>query len=386
MPLIPLVRVFFSLVSIFLLALAGYLFWSWYEGQVILDAAGVAVREREDWRLWTGAALVAWSLLGRFPMLLLLAKSDRDPTRAQRGAGQMIAGADGAHLYVEVHGPADAPTLILTHGWGLDSTIWFYARRALAGRYRVVTWDLPGMGRSKGSISLDSFAANLARVAAWADGPVILVGHSIGGMTIQTLLRNGEPATRDRIRGVVLLNTTYTNPLKTMIWPGLMTALRRPILAPMMRMAILLQPLVWLSAWQGYLNGSAHAANRLGFGRFVTRSQLDHNTLLATRNPPGASGRGNLAMFAWDATDAAADLNAPLLVIAGERDIVTKLEAGERIASSAPRGRLVRVAGVNHMGLLERHDLYNDEIAAFAAEAFNAGPTPTLAPPVLLVH
>lgn len=370
MPLIPILRLLFMLLSLAILAAASYLFWSWYQGEIATTPDGVLVRVREDWRLWLGLALLAWSFLGRFLTPLLVARRDTDPTKPERGDGRMIEGGSGSLLYVESHGEAGAPTIILTHGWGLDSTIWSYARRDLSSRFRVLTWDLPGLGRSKPAPgarpSLSDFAADLRSLVEFAGGPVVVLGHSIGGMTIQTLARDYPEAFGDKIVGVVLLNTTYTNPLKTMILSGLAQAIRWPLLEPMMRLAVWLQPLAWLGAWQGYLSGSAHLANRIGFGRYVTRSQLEHTTLLATRNPPGRQAQGNLAMFRWDATDALAGVPAPVLVIGGDMDIVTKLEASERIVAGAPGATLLTVGGVNHMGFLERADVYNAAIAEFA--------------------
>src|SRR4051812_37708413 len=98
---------------------------------------------------------------------------------------------------------------------------------------------------------------------------------------------------RNPVAGVVLLHTTHTNPLKTMILSGLLQALQRPVLEPGMKLAIALQPLAWMLNWQSYLSGSAHLAQRLGYGKFVTRSQLEHTTLLATRNSPAVLARGN---------------------------------------------------------------------------------------------
>ena len=175
----------------------------------------------------------------------------------------------------------------------------------MATKFHVITWDLPGVGRSKGKIGLESFAADLCAVTALAGGrKAVLVGHSIGGMTIQTLVRDDPDFIDAYVAGIVLLNTTYTNPLRTMILSPLWRALRWPLIEPLMWLAIPLLPLVWLSAWQSYLSGSAHLANRFGFGKHVSRSQLNATTLLATRNSPGAQARGNLAMFRWDATDA----------------------------------------------------------------------------------
>lgn len=369
MPLLAIVRFLFLLASLAILGAAAYLLWSWYEGDIVRDANGALYRVREDWRLWTGAALLAWSVLGRWVVLPLITRRDGDPMRSSREGGSMTPGANGASIYVEILGPPEAQPIILTHGWGLDSTIWFYAKRALSQRFRVIVWDLPGLGRSvskTAEISLSNFAADLKILIQMAGRPVVLVGHSIGGMTIQTLARDHPEVFARDVAGVVLLNTTHTNPLKTMILSSLAQALRWPLLEPMMRLTIWLQPLAWLGAWQSYLSGSAHLANRLGFGRYVTRSQLEQTTLLATRNPPGASAKGNLAMFRWDTTPDLPQVTVPTLVIGGDRDIVTKLEASRTIADAIPGARLQVVEGVNHMGFLERADLYNQAIADFA--------------------
>ncbi len=378
MPLLSILRAFFALLSLAVLVTAGYLLWTWYQGDLFRGTDGVVHRVRHDWQLWTGAGLLAWSLLGRFVARLLLARGDRDPTRAERSAGQELAGANGATLHVEMAGSTDAPPIILTHGWSLDSTVWFYAKRDLADRFRVITWDLPGLGKStrgtSGLVSMPDFARDLAAVIGLAGSrPVVLVGHSIGGMIIQTLARDQPELFARAVAGVVLLNTTYTNPLKTMILSGLAQLLRWPVIEPMMRLKIWLQPLVWLSSWQSYLSGSAHISARFGFGRFVTRSQLDQATLLMTRNPPGVSARGDLAMFRWGSAQALAGVDVPILVIGGSADIVTKPEASRTIAAANPRARLQIIDGVNHMGFLERADIYNEAIASFAASVQRAG-------------
>jgi pimeloyl-ACP methyl ester carboxylesterase len=367
MPLTTLLRIPFTLLSWAILAAAGYLLWRWYDGQWVWGSGGELVRLREDWRLWVGLGLLAWSFLGRLVVLPLIARPDDDPTRAERGDGRMIAGDSGSQLFVETEGPEKAPALLLTHGWGLDSTIWLYLRRDLGRRFRLTVWDLPGLGRSKAAaeVSLSAFAADLRGLVERARRPVVLVGHSIGGMTIQTLAREHPQLFGREVAGVVLLNTTHTDPLKTMALSGLARALRWPVLEPMLRLTVWLKPLAWLSAWQSYLSGSAHLANRFGFGAFVTRSQLEHTTLLATRNDPAVQARGNLAMFRWDAGDGLANLKVPTLVIGGDADLVTRLEASRRVAQAAPAATLQVIGKVNHMGFLERADVYNRAIAGF---------------------
>lgn len=370
MPLIVLARLALSLVSLAVFGAAGYLLWSWREGYWALDAYGIGHQVQEPWRLWTAVALLAWSFLGRFLVTPLLAKADKDPTRPERGDHQMIVSPTGSTLYIEVHGPQDAPAVILTHGWGLDSTIWYYLRRHLSQRFRVIVWDLPGLGRSRAAsgraVDLSHFALDLKALLNLTGGkPAVLVGHSIGGMTIQTLVRDHPEMLAGQVAGIVLVNTTYTNPLKTMILSPLALALRWPLLEPLFRLTIWLQPLAWLSAWQSYLSGSAHLANRIGFASQVTRSQLEQTTLLATRNPPGVLARGNLAMFRWEADGALQTITVPTLILAGDSDLVTKCEASKTLARATPGGRLEVIADANHMGFLERPEIYNEEIARF---------------------
>ncbi|UYY60155.1 alpha/beta fold hydrolase [Sphingomonas sp. S2-65] len=368
MGITALARIALALLSLAVLAAGGILLWQGLEGEWAHDVDGVLRHVRDDTKLWIGAGLLAWSVLGRFVLVPLLAKRDDDPLPVARGNGSRVE--DGASLYVETHGVQDAPPILFTHGWGLDSTVWGYAKRDLGSRFKLILWDLPGLGKSRrahAKLGLPEFAEHLRTLLAETGRPAVLVGHSIGGMTIQTLARGHPELFGREVAGVVLLNTTYTNPLKTMIMPRLLQALRWPVLEPMMRLSILLSPLAWLSQWQSYLSGSTHIACRLGFGRYVTRSQLSHTALLMTRNSPAVQSRGDLAMFRWDSGMPFRDLDVPLLVVGGGVDIITKEEAGQRIAGEARTARYERIEGVNHMGFLERADVYNRLIGEFAA-------------------
>ncbi|WP_297515848.1 alpha/beta hydrolase [uncultured Caulobacter sp.] len=371
MPLLTLARILFGLVSLVILASAAYLLWSWWDGAWIADPAGRLHLAREPWRLWTGLALLAWSFGGRWLVTPLIARDDGEPVRADATPGERFQSPTGSWIHVETEGPAGAPTIIMTHGWGFDSTVWRRLRDSLSDRFRLVSWDLPGLGRSQAApdgVALERFALDLLAVLERQPGPAILVGHSIGGMTIQTLLRDHAEHVAGRVRGVVLMNTTYTNPLRTMILAPVASALRWPVLEPAMRLAIWLKPLVWLSVWQSYLSGSAHLANRIGFSGEVTRAQLEHVTRLTTRNSPSVQARGNLAMFRWTADGALPRAGAPVLVIAGGRDIVTKPEASDVLARAAGRARLEVVGEANHLGVLEQAPLYATLVRAFADE------------------
>ena len=378
MPIITVPRFLFSLISLAILAGAVYLAWSWYEGYDVLYRDGTVRYFRgESWRLYTAIALAGWSFLGRFIVLMFIPAGQNDP-REERGEASVVMAPDGSALHVETLGARDGPTLVLTHGWGLNGTAWWYTKYALAGRFRLVVWDLPGLGRSKppkdGKITIDRFAEALgAVVRSSGSGPVILVGHSIGGMTTQTFWRACPQDLRQQVAGVVLVDTTHEDPLLTMWLSSLWRALRWPVIEPMMWITILVSPLAWLSSWQGYLSGSNQLVMRLtGFGRFATRGQVDFTARLACKGSPGVQAKGNLAMFRWKATEVLPAIQVPMLVLAGTKDIVTLPSASSQITDAAPRARLLKIEGAGHMGFMERADTYNQAIAAFAEETFAA--------------
>jgi pimeloyl-ACP methyl ester carboxylesterase len=382
MAIITIPRLLLSLLSLAILAGAIYLGWSWYEGfDVVYRDGSIRHFHGEAWRLYTAIGLLGWSLLGRFVVLMFMPAGKNDPVE-ERADSSMVIAPDGSALHVETLGLKAGPTIVLTHGWGLNSTAWWYTKHALAARYRLVVWDLPGLGRSKppkdGKFTIDRFAEALgAVVRSSGSGPVILVGHSIGGMTTQTFFRACSEDLRRQVAGVVLVDTTHEDPLQTMWLSPLWRALRWPVIEPMMWLTILLSPLAWLSSWQGYLSGSNQLVMRLtGFGRYATRGQVDFTARLVCKGSPGVQAKGNMAMFRWKATEVLPTIQAPMLVLVGAKDIVTLPSASRLIAGTAPRARLIEIDGGGHMGFMEVADAYNAAIATFAEESFSAAAPP----------
>src|SRR5205085_1418749 len=122
-----------------------------------------------------------------------------------------VAGADGVALDVTVEG-AGAVTVVLVHGWTLDSRAWGPVAAALAPSARVVRYDHRGHGRSAAvdpaTMTIDQLADDLAVVIAAVapDGPLVLAGHSMGGMTLMALA-DRHPGVLARVRGVALVAT-----------------------------------------------------------------------------------------------------------------------------------------------------------------------------------
>jgi pimeloyl-ACP methyl ester carboxylesterase len=330
---------------------------------------------RETGELMAGLALLTLALAGR-PLTqglatLLLRKGADDPKPTRDGTVQRLRRPDGSELQVEFYGPPDAPPIILSHGWGANAAEWYYEKKHLADRFRLVVWDEPGLGLSRkpdnDDYSLENLARHLDAVLALCGGrPAVLVGHSIGGMITLTFCRLFPEALGSRVAGLVLVHTTPTNPVRTTKGAAIYSALEKPVLVPLLRLTIALWPLVWAMNWLSYLNGSAHrSTHRESFAGTETRGQLDFTARFMPHGRPDVLARGMLGMIHYDATATLPTISVPTLVITGDRDITTKPEAGEQIARGVPKGELTALSPAKHMGLIEHNDRFDTLVGAF---------------------
>jgi pimeloyl-ACP methyl ester carboxylesterase len=365
MYILPLPFLLGTLVTLASLALLGggiYIVWAWIAGTLVATS----------W-LASGIGMLAWSLLGRQIVLAMYPRGADEPRAARSTESTIIEAPDGSRLHIEMEGPVDKPVLILTHGWALNSTAWYYVRKELARNHRLVLWDLPGLGRSTqpadGRYSVERLAEDLRSVIAHTgEQPVTLVGHSIGGFMMLTLARLHPELMRHKIKGMVFMDTTHTWPLNTVMASGLMKLLRWPLIEPLLLLTILLWPLMWLSNLQSYLNGTSHLVNRFSsLSRGVTRGQLEYGTRFNIKDKPNVIAKGLRAVLRWDETPTPASITVPVRVLAGDADRVTKPEAGRAISEMAPDADFILIAPAGHNGLLEQGRQYGAAIADFVA-------------------
>jgi pimeloyl-ACP methyl ester carboxylesterase len=121
-----------------------------------------------------------------------------------------VVSADGARLHVEVHGPRNAPPVVLIHGWACSTAFWAAQIRALATDHRVIAYDQRGHGRSPASpaCSTHALADDLEAVLAATLAPgekAVLAGHSMGGMTVMAAA--GRARVREHTAAVLLCST-----------------------------------------------------------------------------------------------------------------------------------------------------------------------------------
>lgn len=132
-----------------------------------------------------------------------------------------VAAEDGVPISVEEIDPADGGepdiTVVLVHGFALDRRCFHFQRRDLAElldpRVHQVLYDQRSHGRSgKSSVensTIDQLALDLDSVirSVVPEGPLVLVGHSMGGMTIMALAEKHPELFEERVRGVALIGT-----------------------------------------------------------------------------------------------------------------------------------------------------------------------------------
>jgi len=103
----------------------------------------------------------------------------------------------GKVIHYDVRGPSAAPAVVLTHGGGLNGAMFEPQLAALSDEFRVVTWDMPGHGRSaplEANLDVPTVADQMiATMDAEGIAQAVAVGHSLGSFVVQhAALRHPE--------------------------------------------------------------------------------------------------------------------------------------------------------------------------------------------------
>jgi triacylglycerol esterase/lipase EstA (alpha/beta hydrolase family) len=211
--------------------------------------------------LYAAIAIITVVVLGRYliaPILSKRRKGEDEPGILKAKRCEFVKRPDGSTINIEYQGRDGGQPIILVHGLNANSKNWYYQRKYFEKDYRLIMMDLPGMGKStrpsNKNFSLDNLSADLKTVIDHTGvKDVILWGHSLGGMTILNLLGKVKEARELPIKGVILQHTTYTNPVRTILFRRLMTALQRPVLTPLCYLIIFFSPFIWIVRWMSYL-------------------------------------------------------------------------------------------------------------------------------------
>ncbi|GIW06255.1 MAG: alpha/beta hydrolase [Dehalococcoidia bacterium] len=251
----------------------------------------------------------------------------------------MFARVAGVRLGYREAG-AGAP-LVLLHGWGGDSRSFFPVQQALALHFRTLALDFPGFGRSAlppATWGVDDFAEHLA---GWLDDLGIrrasVVGHSFGGR-VAIVLAATQP---ERVDKLVLVASAGILPRRTVTYHLKVrtSRLARRLLAapPLARVRPALERRLYDA-----LGASDYANAGPLRSTFVRVVNQDLRPLLPR-------------------------IQAPTLLIWGEKDEATPLTDGEIMAREIPDARLIVYRGAGHFAYLERAEQFAADVRAFLA-------------------
>jgi pimeloyl-ACP methyl ester carboxylesterase len=266
-----------------------------------------------------------------------------------RSSGQIVMSDDGTPLHVEIdEADRKTPTIVFLHGWVENLDVWHYQRLALRGQVRMVFVDLRSHGRSGRSYasnsSLTDLADDLAAVIKQLvpRGPIVLVGHSMGGMTIMELARSQPHLFGGRIKGVVLLGTSGGRLMRSS--PGLR------YLIPLLRVGA--PALDWGRRFNSY-----SVIRRWGLGAGAEERHVDMANEMLLKAPTHVLSDFYHNFVSLDLTSGFADLGrARTTVIGGTADLLTPVKHSRRLAESIPGAQLIVLDGIGHMLMFEDHE------------------------------
>lgn len=270
---------------------------------------------------------------------------------------------DGARLAAWVHEPAAPSTLtvVLAHGWTLDHRSWERVVPLLQEHapVRVVTYDQRGHGsstlrgrrrRPRTAPSVRALGDDLAAVIAATapTGPLVLGGHSMGGMTVMAYAGTHPDDVRARVRGVALVSTSA----------GELRGLGRRGEAPLMRT---------IARVPGMRAGRAitqEGQRRLLFGVHARSADVAATREMVAATRLATIGGYYAALGRHDEAQALAVLaDVPTHVLVGERDRLTPVSHARRLAELVPHAELDVLADVGHMLGYEAPDVVARHLA-----------------------
>ncbi|MBD0860378.1 alpha/beta hydrolase [Gordonia sp. zg691] len=274
--------------------------------------------------------------------------------------------ADGARLRVQHHGPAGAPVLVLVHGWSCCIEYWNPQINALSERYHVIAYDQRGHGDStwgKRKFDADVLADDLQTVVSQTvpqTSKAVFVGHSMGGITLQSWAHRHREQAESRAAAMVLANTT---------WGGIaaesrvIPLLNDPVKAPLWIAQLVLSMPIPLPGDRFTRSVLRH---RVLNGRSAT---IDHAAfvLAMTRScAPSSRAKAAVALLQLALGPAGADaITVPTTVIGGRHDLLLPHAMTQRIAHALSiRGYLDRlvVLDTGHASNIEAAEDFTAEV------------------------
>jgi pimeloyl-ACP methyl ester carboxylesterase len=289
-----------------------------------------------------------------------------DPARLRWSPTLRVPSDDGTEIAVEVLGDNHpGPTIVFAHGWTFSSRSWHY-QRMLAERWRLVFMDHRDHGESgvgpRENRTIDQIGRDLAAVieATSSGRDVVLVGHSMGGMTIMSLAAQRPELFQRQVKAVALLDTSARRPEEHTF------GLRGPLARLFLKQ--------WASSLALMVSDpeKAERARRSGsaisvaISRFLNLGTKPDKRLARFTEAMSAATPVQVVGDFWATLDEhdklealAAIAHLPTLVLVGDRDRLTPPSDARIIAAAIPGARYLELRGAGHCPMLEQPEAVN---------------------------
>jgi pimeloyl-ACP methyl ester carboxylesterase len=303
------------------------------------------------------------------------------PLGSLRAAPLTVVADDGVPLHVEVDEPEHAEpgdvTVVLVHGYALTLDCWHFQRLHLrrAG-VRTVLYDQRSHGRSGRSdvehATIDQLGRDLGRILdeVVPDGPVVVVGHSMGGMTVVALTEQRPELFGNRVVVVGLVSTTAGGlDVGRLLLPVVPAKIGLPL--AQRTVATLARRHTSVDRLRRLGKAVAMVATDLfAFGDDVPAAYVEFVDAMLSGTPYEVVAEFFPAFSSLDKFDAVEVLGrVPTTVVCGTADRLTSIGHSRKLHSRIRGSRLVEVEGAGHMVVLERHEQVDAELDRLLAAA-----------------
>jgi pimeloyl-ACP methyl ester carboxylesterase len=302
-----------------------------------------------------------------------------EPFGKLRTQGIEVRADDGVLLHVEVDGKADAPvTIVFAHGFTLCMDAFHFQRRDLAEEYRLVFYDQRHHGVSEAGpdehATIDQLGSDLLTVinAVAPAGPVVLVGHSMGGMTILALADQHPELFGDRIVGVALLSTSTGQIAKEIVGlPGWVSRAINPVI-PAGARVVRARATMFERGRRVGTDFAYLVTRHISYGPDVPSSLVDFMERMLTDTSIETMSLFFDTFLSHDKLKALDVLReVPVFISCGTRDVLTPLSHSELMAAALPDAELQVIPDAGHMAKLERHIVVNAGIRRLVSRALD---------------
>ncbi len=295
---------------------------------------------------------------------------DDEPFFSLRADGPTVITPDGVELHTEIDEPdqpdPDGLTLVFVHGYALNLDNWHFQRKHYRGAIRQIFYDQRSHGRSSRSVPklcrIPQLADDLAQVLdELTDGrPVILIGHSMGGMTIMHLAQTRPELFGSTVLGVALMSTAAGemadySPISGV--PGrAFSRVAPPLMATLNRVPALVDRGLRAGSDMGYA-----VTKRWSFGSNVPASYVEFVSEMLAATPLEVIMDFYPAFTELDEYVAFSTLTrVQTVVIGGADDLITPISHTDRMVELLPHTETVTINECGHLGMIEHAERFNE--------------------------